>query len=83
MTERLLSPGVNNGCTMIRYSKELLQLEAQIEELKQSIAVEEARVGKLHADGEPIEDELKPLKQLENALRQAEGRRDAILGRKP
>ena len=30
---------------MVRYTKELLQLEAQIAALKQSIAVEEARVG--------------------------------------
>jgi hypothetical protein len=67
---------------MVRYTKELLQLEAQIAELKQSIAIEEARVGKLHADDEPIDDDLKPLKQLEEELRQAEMRRDAISGRK-
>jgi chromosome segregation ATPase len=67
---------------MVRYTRELFQLEAQIAELKQSIAIEEARVGKLHADGEPIEEELKPLKQLEEELRQAEASRDAIRGKK-
>ena len=67
---------------MVRYTKELLQVEAQIAGLKQSIAIEEARVGKLHADGEPIEEELRPLKLLEEELRQAEAGRDAILGKK-
>jgi hypothetical protein len=67
---------------MVRYTKELLQVEAQIAELKQSIAIEESRVGKLHADGEPIEGELRPLKQLEEELRQAETSRDAILSKK-
>jgi hypothetical protein len=66
----------------MQYRKELLQLEAQIAELKETIAIEEARVGKLHADGEPIEDELKPLKLLEDQLRQAEAKREAILGKK-
>jgi hypothetical protein len=62
----------------MQYTKDLLQLEAQIAELKQRVAIEEARVGKLHADGEPIDEELKPLKLLEDELRQAEMRRDAI-----
>jgi hypothetical protein len=66
----------------VQYRKKLLQLEAQIAELKETIAIEEARVGKLHADGEPIEDELKPLKLLKDQLRQAEAKREAILGKK-
>jgi hypothetical protein len=60
----------------------LAELELRIDELKQLMAVEEARVGKLHADGEPLEDELKLLKQLEEELRQAETSREAILGKK-
>jgi hypothetical protein len=58
-----------------------LRLESQIAELKQTIAIEEARIGKLHADDEPIEEELRPLKQLEVELRQAEANRDAIVGK--
>lgn len=69
------------GMTM-RYTKELLELEAQIDEYKRSIAIEEARVAKLHADGEPIEGELQPLKQMEEALRQAEVSRDVLRGKK-